>query len=177
MSAGWPLWSWLDITCRSIRRGPRVSLVPKIGSECSTPCGVRRAVGGAKKVSTRIGERYMTRPTSVFYGAREATEWIRVLRNRVRGAHPGPDGACPTRWQSCLGGLPSLPLPFPRTHLSPTGLPPILKKRCPIKPYNVETPEGTRRGFCAFRGLEGGHDRARQAARAVCVPKLEVHTR
>ena len=69
--AGWPLWPWLPITCRSGRQGPRVSLVLKIWSECSTPCGVRHAVGGAKRASARIGDRYMTHPTSVFSGARE----------------------------------------------------------------------------------------------------------
>ena len=47
-------------------------LVPKVWSECSTPCGACHAVGGAKRVPTGIGERYMTRPTSVFCGIREA---------------------------------------------------------------------------------------------------------
>ena len=46
--------------------------VPSIWSECSTRCGAQSAVGRAKKASIRIGERYATGPTSVFYGAREA---------------------------------------------------------------------------------------------------------
>jgi len=49
-----------------------VPSVPSIWPERSTRCGAQSAVGRAKKASTRIGERYATGPTSVFYGAREA---------------------------------------------------------------------------------------------------------
>ena len=49
-----------------------MAAVPSIWPERSTRCGAQSAVGRAKKASIRIGERYATGTTSVFYGAREA---------------------------------------------------------------------------------------------------------
>ena len=46
--------------------------VPSIWPERSTRCGAQSAVGRAKKVSIRMGERYATRPTSVFRAAGRA---------------------------------------------------------------------------------------------------------
>ena len=54
------------------RRGPHVASVPSIWPERSTHLGAQSAVGRAKKASIKIGERYATGTTSVFYGAREA---------------------------------------------------------------------------------------------------------
>ena len=54
------------------RRGPHVPSVPSIWPERSARCGAQNAVGRAKKASIKIGERYATGLTSVFYGAREA---------------------------------------------------------------------------------------------------------
>ena len=107
VSAEWPLQYGPGSTSRrSIRRGPRVSRVPKIWSECSSPCGVRRAVGGAKRGSTTDRGTIHDAPHQRVLRHQRGLEWMRVSRNGVRGAQ---DGTCPARWQSCLGGLPSPP--------------------------------------------------------------------